>query len=35
MSNDQLKRDLHKLIDRINDVPVLRRVWKILLDAIR
>lgn len=35
MSNDQLKRDLHKLIDRINDASVLRRVWKILLDAIR
>ena len=35
MSIAQLKRDLHRLIDRINDASVLRRVWKILLNAIR
>ena len=34
MENQELKREIMLLLEKVNDEKVLRRIWKILLRAI-
>lgn len=34
MDNVDWKREIMVLLEKVNDVKVLRRVWKILMDAL-